>query len=213
MTKKEQAKKAVELLEKEYPDATCTLTYEKPFQLLVSVRLAAQCTDARVDMVTPDLFKRYPTLNDFAEADVAEVETYVKSCGFYHHKAKDICAMAKMLRDEYNGVVPDKMEELLKLPGVGRKSANLVLGDIYHKEAVVCDTHCIRITNLLGLTDTKDPTKCEMQLRKILDLSKASDFCHRLVLHGRAVCVARRPECSKCCLKEICKTGKENIQK
>lgn len=204
MDKKELAKEAVRLLEIEYPDATCTLTYKEPWQLLVAVRLAAQCTDARVDMVTPALFEKYKSIEELAKAEVTDIENMVKSCGFYHSKAKDICSMAKMLKEKYDGIVPDTMEELLKLPGVGRKSANLVLGDIYHKEAVVCDTHCIRITNLLGLTNTKDPAKCEVQLRAILDLSKSSDFCHRLVLHGRKVCVARRPNCKDCCLKNIC---------
>ncbi len=210
MTKKQKAQQCVELLLKEYPDASCTLNDTDPYQLLVAVRLAAQCTDARVNMVTPALFERFPTVFDMAQADPIEIEGYIKSCGFYHAKARDISLCAKMLVEKYNGRVPDTMEQLLELPGVGRKSANLILGDVYGKEAIVTDTHCIRITNLLGLVDSKEPVKVEMQLRKIVPLDKGSDFCHALVLHGRKVCVARRPDCGRCCLRELCDYCKKN---
>ena len=204
MTKNERAIAAVDLLESEYPDAVCSLNSDAPYRLLIAVRLAAQCTDARVNMVTPALFKRFPTLESLAESTPDEVGEYIKSCGLYRTKARDIVAMAQMLVNDFDGVVPDEMDKLLKLPGVGRKTANLVLGDVYHKPAVVCDTHCIRITNLLGLSDSKDPYKVEMQLRECLPMERASDFCHRLVLHGRAVCIARRPQCGSCVLSGIC---------
>ena len=196
----------VEELKRLYPDALCSLQYPKPYELLFSVRLAAQCTDERVNMVTPALYARFPTLESLAEADVSEVETYIHSTGFFRAKARDIVAAARMLVDVYGGVVPDNMEDLLKLPGVGRKTANLILGDVYKTPGVVvADTHCIRITGLLGLTDgTKDPVKTEMQLRKILPPEESSDFCHRMVLHGRAVCVARRPDCQNCTLRPWC---------
>ena len=196
----------VEELKRLYPDALCSLQYPKPYELLFAVRLAAQCTDERVNMVTPALYARFPTLESLAEADVAEVETYIHSTGFFRAKARDIVAAARMLVEVYGGVVPDNMEDLLKLPGVGRKTANLILGDVYHTPGVVvADTHCIRITGLLGLTDgTKDPAKTEMQLRKILPPEESSDFCHRMVLHGRAVCVARRPDCQNCTLRPWC---------
>ena len=196
----------VEELKRLYPDALCSLQYPKPYELLFAVRLAAQCTDERVNMVTPALYARFPTLESLAEADVAEVETYIHSTGFFRAKARDIVAAARMLVEVYGGVVPDNMEDLLKLPGVGRKTANLILGDVYHTPGVVvADTHCIRITGLLGLTDgTKDPVKTEMQLRKILPPEESSDFCHRMVLHGRAVCVARRPDCQNCTLRPWC---------
>ena len=183
------------------------LEYEKDYELMISVRLSAQCTDARVNLVTPALFARFPTLASFAQADVAEVEEMVKSCGFYHHKARDIVLACQMLLSDYHGVVPDTMEELLKLPGVGRKTANLLLGDLYGAPgAVVCDTHCIRICGKLGLTDgTKDPGKCEQQLRAILPPEESNDFCHRIVLHGRAVCTARSPRCAACTLSPYCK--------
>ena len=197
-----------------YPGAECSLEYDskKAYELLFSVRLAAQCTDARVNMVTPALFARYPTLEDFAEADVDEVGQYIHSTGFWRAKARDIVAASRMLLTEYGGKVPDTMEELLKLPGVGRKTANLILGDVYGKEGYVCDTHCIRITGLLGITDgSKDPLKVEMQLRKSIPPEESNDFCHRMVLHGRAVCVARRPDCANCTLRPWCdhftKTG------
>ena len=204
MDKKECAAKAVELLKKEYPDAVCSLEYQKPHELLIATRLAAQCTDARVNMVTPVLFEKYPTLQALAEADEQDISDIVRSCGFYKTKSHDISQTCKILVRDYGGVVPDTVEELIKLPGIGRKTANLVVGDVYGKPAVVCDTHCIRIMNLLGLTDTKDPAKCETELRAILDPAESNNFCHRLVLHGRAVCIARRPQCEKCVLREIC---------
>ena len=196
----------VEELKRLYPDALCSLQYPKPYELLFAVRLAAQCTDERVNMITPALYARFPTLESLAEADVSEVETYIHSTGFFRAKARDIVAAARMLVDVYGGVVPDNMEDLLKLPGVGRKTANLILGDVYKAPGVVvADTHCIRITGLLGLTDgTKDPVKTEMQLRKVLPPEESSDFCHRMVLHGRAVCVARRPDCPNCTLRPWC---------
>ena len=202
-----QVLEIIRLLEEEYPLAECSLDYEKDYELLFSVRLAAQCTDARVNMITPALFERFPTLESFAEADVEEVEKYVHSCGFYRAKARDIVAAAKMLVDNYGGRVPDSMEELLKLPGVGRKTANLILGDVYNiPGSTVVDTHCIRISNRLGLVDDlKDPVKIEHELRKVLPPEKSSDFCHRIVLHGRAVCDARKPNCEGCCLKPHCK--------
>lgn len=204
----EQVNEIVRLLEEEYPDAECTLDYKKDYELLFSVRLAAQCTDARVNMVTPALFERFPTLEAFAEAEVEEVEKYIHSCGFYRAKAKDIVGSAKMLIESYGGRVPDTMEALLKLPGVGRKTANLILGDVYKiPGSTVVDTHCIRISNRLGLVDgLKEPEKIERELRKILPPEKSSDFCHRIVLHGRAVCDARKPDCENCCLKSVCQT-------
>jgi len=191
-------------LEQEYPLAECALEYEKDYELLFSVRLSAQCTDARVNMITPALFERFPTLEAFAEADVAEVEEYIHSCGFFRSKAKDIVASAKLILENYGGRVPDSMEELLKLPGVGRKTANLILGDIYGQPAYVVDTHCIRLTNRMGLAESKDPVKIETRLREILPPEKSSDFCHRLVLHGRAVCDARKPACERCCVGAFC---------
>lgn len=194
-------------LKEEYPDPVCALQYRKDYELMIAVRLSAQCTDARVNLVTPALFARYPTLDAFAEADVAEVETYVHSCGFYKHKAEDIVLACRMLRDEYGRKVPDTMDALLRLPGVGRKTANLLLGDIYKRPgSVVCDTHCIRICNLLGLASGKEPAKVEQQLRAILPPEESSDFCHRIVLHGRAVCVARKPACDRCCLAPYCRS-------
>ena len=195
----------IEALKQAYPDPMCALHYEHDYQLLIAVRLSAQCTDERVNQVTPALFARFPTLESFAEADVTEVEQYVHSCGFYKHKARDIVLACRMLRDEYGGKVPGTMDELLRLPGVGRKTANLLLGDLYSVPgSVVCDTHCIRITNLLGLTQGKEPEKVERQLRAILPPEESSDFCHRIVLHGRAVCVARKPQCAKCTLAPWC---------
>ena len=212
MNKKELAAKAVELLKKEYPDAICSLEYEKPHELLFATRLAAQCTDVRVNMVTPVLYSKYPTLEALANADEQDISDIIRSCGFYKTKAHDISLASKMLVNEYGGVVPDTVEELIKLPGIGRKTANLVVGDVYGKPAVVCDTHCIRITNLLGFTDTKDPAKCEIQLREILDPEESNNFCHRMVLHGRVVCVARRPQCDKCVLKEICEHAQKTAE-
>lgn len=208
MTKKEKAVLIVEALEALYPESICSLNYQKDYELLFSVRLSAQCTDARVNLVTPELFGKYPTLEALAAADVADVEAIIHSTGFFRAKARDIVLSAQMLLADYGGKVPDAMEELLKLPGVGRKTANLVLGDIYHTPGVVvADTHCIRISGKLGLTDgTKDPLKTEMQLRKVLPPAKSNDFCHRLVLHGRAVCTARSPKCEACVLAPWCAT-------
>ena len=205
MTKKQRAIAAVEGLKALYPDAICSLTADNPLQLLIAVRLSAQCTDARVNLVTPALFARFPTLDSLAEAEDTEVGDYIRSCGLYKTKARDIVAMCRMLRDVYGGIIPDTVEELTKLPGVGRKTANLVCGDVYGKPAVVADTHCIRITGRLGLTDgTKDPYKVEMQLRKVLPPEESNDFCHRLVLFGRDICSARSPKCGECPLAETC---------
>ena len=193
-----------------YPDAACSLDYGKDYELLFSVRLAAQCTDARVNLVTPALFQRYPTLEAFADADVDEVGRCVQSCGFWRAKARDIVAAAQQLLARFGGKVPDNMEDLLTLPGVGRKTANLILGDIYGQEGYVCDTHCIRITGRLGITDgSKDPLKVEQQLRKVIPPEESNDFCHRMVLHGRALCMARAPQCGDCPLRELCDYGKE----
>ena len=182
---------------------------KKDYELLFAVRLSAQCTDARVNQVTPALFTRFPTLESFAQADEEEVGQYVHSCGFWRAKAHDLVASAQMLLRDFGGKVPDNMEDLLRLPGVGRKTANLILGDIYGKEGYVCDTHCIRITGRLGLTDgSKDPLRVEKQLRTCLPPEKSSDFCHRMVLHGRAVCTARNPHCDACTLRPLCDTGR-----
>ena len=201
----EKVSHIIAALKEAYPDPMCALEYAHDYQLLIAVRLAAQCTDERVNQVTPALFARFPTLDSFAEADVAEVEQYVHSCGFYRHKARDIVLACQMLRDKFGGKVPDNMDDLLSIPGVGRKTANLLLGDLYAAPgSVVVDTHCIRITNLLGLSRGKEPEKIEHQLRAILPPEESSDFCHRIVLHGRAVCVARRPQCAKCTLAPWC---------
>ena len=196
----------VEELKKLYPDAICSLDYQKPHELLFATRLAAQCTDERVNKVTPGLYGRFPTLEALASADISEVEELIHSTGFFRAKARDIVAASRMLLDEYGGVVPDTMEDLLRLPGVGRKTANLILGDVYHKPGVVvADTHCIRLSGRLGLTDgSKDPIKVEKQLREVLPPEESNDFCHRLVLHGRAVCMARGPVCADCTLRPWC---------
>ena len=207
MTKKQRAALCVEALEKEYTDALCSLNASNPLELLIATRLSAQCTDARVNLVTPALFEKYPTLEHYCDAEIEDIENIIHSCGFYKGKAKDIKGIALMLRDEFGGVVPDTIEELTRLPGVGRKTANLIVGDVYGKPAVVADTHLIRITNLLGLVATKDPKKVELELKKILPPEKSNDFCHRAVLHGRAVCVARRPKCEVCCMKDACKSS------
>ena len=200
----------IEELKKLYPDAICSLDYRKDYELLFSVRLAAQCTDARVNLVTPALFERFPSLEAFAQATPEEVGEYVHSCGFWRAKAKDIVGSAQMLLSDFGGRVPDTMEDLLRLPGVGRKTANLILGDVYGKEGYVCDTHCIRITGRLGITDgSKDPLKVEQQLRKVIPPEESSDFCHRMVLHGRALCMARGPKCEECPMRELCDYGKE----
>ena len=211
MTKKERALTSVQRLKERYPDAICSLTYREPLQLLIATRLSAQCTDARVNLVTPALFERFPTLDAFADADPEEVGEYIRSCGLYKTKARDIVAMANKLRDDYGGVVPDTVEELTKLPGVGRKTANLVCGDIYGKPAVVTDTHCIRISNRIGLCDNiKDPYKVEVQLRKLLPPEESNDFCHRLVLFGRDICSARAPRCADGPLQDCCGSFKKN---
>ena len=210
MRKKDLAREVIERLKKEYPDTGCSLEYQEPWKLLVSVRLAAQCTDARVNVVVQDLYKKYPDVDSLANAPVEEIEKIVRPCGLGNSKARDISACMRMLRDEFDGQVPDTMEELLKLPGVGRKSANLVLGDVYGKPAIVTDTHCIRLCNRIGLVDgIKDPKKVEMALWKIIPPEEGNDLCHRFVDHGREICTARTtPFCDKCCLKDVCKTGK-----
>ena len=212
MTKKQRAVLAVEALKQEYPDAICSLTYREPLQLLIATRLSAQCTDARVNMVTPALFERFPTVNDFAEASYDEVAAYIKSCGLFKTKSKDIVEMCKKLRDDFGGDVPDTIEALTTLPGVGRKTANLICGDIFGKPAVVVDTHCIRITTRLGLHKQTDQKKIEMELKKLLPPDESNDFCHRLVLHGRAVCTARTAKCASCCMKDFCPTGIKELK-
>ncbi len=212
MNKKEKALLAVEALKKDYPEAICSLDAGNEFELLVATRLSAQCTDARVNIVTPELFNKYKTIEDYACAKLEDVENIVRPCGFYHTKAKDIIGMAKEILNRFNGKVPDNIEDLTSLPGVGRKTANLICGDIYKKPAVVADTHLIRITNLLGLVETKNPEKVEKELKKILPPEESNDFCHRCVLHGRAVCVARRPKCDECSMKDFCSFKKQNGQ-
>ena len=211
MRTQEQVNEIVRLLLEEYPLADCTLDWKKDYELLFSVRLAAQCTDERVNKITPALFQRFPTLQAFAEAEVEEVEKYVHSCGFYHAKARDIVACAQVLLTKYNGELPRTMEELTALPGVGRKTANLILGDVFKVPgSTVVDTHCIRISNRLGLVDgLKDPVKIEAALRKILPPESSSEFCHCIVLHGRAVCDARKPACDRCCVRHLCQYCEE----
>ena len=204
MTKKQRAKEIIERLQSEYPDAGCTLDYDDAWKLLVSVRLAAQCTDARVNIVVKDLFERYPSILALADARTEDIEAIIRPCGLGKSKAKDISACMKMLRDEFDLKIPDTMEELLKLPGVGRKTANLILGDVYGKPAVVTDTHCIRITGRLGLTENTEPYKVEKDLVKIIPPEEGSDLCHRLVFFGREICKARKPLCEECCLNDIC---------
>lgn len=204
MTKKDIALKAINALKSKYPDAICSLFYSDPFELLVATRLSAQCTDARVNMVTPALFKRFKGIDAFADADVEEVGEYIKSCGLYKTKAKDLVKMAQQLREHYNSRVPDTIEELTKLSGVGRKTANLIVGDVYHKPAIVVDTHCIRITRRLGLHNEKDAGKIEKILKSILPPEESNDFCHRLVLFGREICTARSPKCDTCPLNDFC---------
>ena len=208
MRTQEQVNEIVRLLLAEYPEADCTLDWRKDYELLFSVRLAAQCTDERVNKISPALFERFPTLEAFARADVGEVEEYVRSCGFFRSKARDIVACANVLLEKHGGKVPSTMEELTALPGVGRKTANLILGDVFKVPgSTVVDTHCIRISNRLGLVDNlKDPVKIEMELRKILPPEHSSAFCHCIVLHGRAVCQARKPDCARCCLAHLCRS-------
>ena len=210
----EQVRAIVEELKVLYPDSLCSLQYEKDYELLFAVRLAAQCTDERVNKVTPALYARFPTLEALAQADVAEVEGYVHSTGFFRAKARDIVLSAQMLLRDYGGRVPDTMEELLKLPGVGRKTANLILGDVYHVPGVVvADTHCIRMANRIGfVTDTTDPVQVERALVKVLPPEESNDFCHRCVMHGRVVCTARKALCEVCCLQDVCRTGKKTIK-
>ena len=210
MKSKAAVKRIIETLKEIYPDGLCSLEYEKDYELLFAVRLSAQCTDARVNMVTPALFARFPTLESFAEADPKEVGEYIHSCGFYNGKAKDLVNCAKMLLERHGGKVPGTMEELVALPGVGRKTANLILGDVYNQPAYVCDTHCIRITGRLGITDgSKDPLQVERQLREALPPRESSNFCHRMVLFGRDICTARSPKCEGCPLKKDCDMGKK----
>ncbi len=202
---KKKALAIIELLKVQYPDALCALQYDKDYELMIAVRLSAQCTDARVNLVTPALFEAYPTLEAMAAADISDVEKYIHACGFFRQKAKDIVLACQMLLSQFGGKVPDTMEQLLKLPGVGRKTANLLLGDIYALPgSVVCDTHCIRICGKLGLSSGTDPEKVEKQLRAILPPEESSDFCHRIVLFGRDICTARSPKCDRCPLSHLC---------
>lgn len=207
MTKKQLAIIVIDMLKKEYPNTTCTLDYNEAWKLLVSVRLAAQCTDARVNVVVAGLYEKYPTVEALANADVNDIETIVKPCGLGHSKARDISACMKILWEKYNGQVPDNFDTLLTLPGVGRKSANLIMGDVFGKPAIVTDTHCIRLSNRIGLVDgIKDPKKVEMALWKLIPPEESNDFCHRLVDHGREICTARTaPYCDRCVLNEVCK--------
>ncbi|MDR1132198.1 MAG: endonuclease III [Oscillospiraceae bacterium] len=208
MRTQRQINEIIARLEAEYPGAQCSLDYGKDYELLFATRLAAQCTDERVNKITPALYTRYPTLQALAEAEPEALEACIRSCGFYHSKARDIIACAQTLIARHGGKVPDTMEALTALPGVGRKTANLILGDVFGKPAVVVDTHCIRLSNRIGLVeDLKDPARIETALRKLLPPEKSSDFCHRLVLHGRAVCPARKPLCEGCCIRALCETG------
>jgi len=209
MFSKKKVNEMINLLEECYPEPICALVYKKDYELLFAARLAAQCTDARVNTVTPVLYTRYPTLEALAGADITEMEKIVHPCGFYKVKARDIIAASGMLLGVFDGKVPDTMEDLLKLPGVGRKTANLILGDVHGKPAIVVDTHCIRLTNRIGLVNTKNPAKIETELRDLLPPKKSSDFCHRLVLHGRVVCTARKPKCNVCCLIKYCRYFKQ----
>lgn len=207
MTKKQLAAEVISRLKDEYPEVKCALVYSKPHELLIATRLSAQCTDVRVNKVTPALFERFPSVDKFADAEVSEVEEYIKSCGLFHTKARDIVEMCCVLRDVHGGEVPDSIEELVKLPGVGRKTANLIVGDLYGKPAMVCDTHVIRLTNRLGLSSGTDAAKVEKQLRAIVPPEEGLMLCHRLVWHGRGVCAARNPKCAECVLSGICKAN------
>lgn len=208
MKKQELVNEIIKRLERQYPDAVCSLVYEKPHELMIAGRLSAQCTDARVNIVTKELFKKYRSIEDFADADVDEVAEIIKPCGLYKTKAKSIVGMCRQIRDDFGGQIPDTIEQLTTLEGIGRKTANLVMGDVFHKPAVVCDTHCIRICGRLGLTKNKDPQKVEIDLRKLLPPEKSSDFCHRLVHFGREFCKARGEQCEECPLKDICRSSK-----
>lgn len=212
MKEKERALLAVEALKKKYPDSLCSLNAENPLQLIIATRLSAQCTDARVNLVTPELFEKYKTVEDFAAADISDIERIVHSCGFFRAKARDIIGMCKKMISDFGGEVPDNIDDLTSLPGVGRKTANLIMGDVYGKPAVVADTHLIRISNLLGLVSTKDPFKVEMKLREILPPEESNDFCHRCVLHGRDTCVSGRPKCGECEMNGFCKHA-ESLKK
>lgn len=205
MTKKERAERVIEALKIEYPEAICSLNASNPFELLVAVRLSAQCTDARVNLVTPALFDKYKTLDDYCNADVKDIEELIHSCGFFKSKAQSIKDMAIGVRDRFNGIVPDNIEDLITLNGVGRKTANLIVGDIYGKESIVVDTHMIRISNRIGLVAEKDPKKIEFALKKIIPAKEGSDFCHRIVLFGRDICSARKPLCDTCPINDVCK--------
>lgn len=212
MKKKDIALAAVEALKIKYPDSICSLNADNPLQLLIATRLSAQCTDARVNLVTPALFAKYPTIDDFAAAKVEDVEELIHSCGFFRGKARDIIGMCQKMIAEYDSQVPDSIEKLTSLPGVGRKTANLIMGDVYGQPAVVADTHLIRISNLLGLVDTKDPLKVEMALRKILPPEESNDFCHRCVLHGRETCISSRPKCAICTMNSFCSHGVKSLK-
>lgn len=209
MRKKERALAIIELLKKEYPNTGCSLEYDEAWKLLVSVRLAAQCTDARVNVVVKDLYKKFPTVEALAKAAVEEIEEIVRPCGLGKSKAKDISACMKILYEKYDGKVPEDFDKLMELPGVGRKSANLIMGDVFGKPAIVTDTHCIRLVNRFGLVNNiKEPKKVEMELWKIIPPEEGNDFCHRLVDHGREICTARtKPYCARCCLREVCKSA------
>ena len=208
MTKKERALAAVQALKLKFPDGICSLNADNPLQLIIATRLSAQCTDARVNLVTPALFSKYKTVEDFAAADIADIEEIIHSCGFFRAKARDIVGMCRKMIDDFGGEVPSTIEELTSLPGVGRKTANLIMGDVYGQPAVVADTHLIRISNLLGLVATKDPFKVEMQLRELLPPEESNDFCHRCVLHGRETCISGRPKCSECVMKDFCPSSR-----
>ena len=205
MTKKQRTLNAIQVLKELYPEAKCSLDASNAFELLVAVRLSAQCTDARVNLVTPQLFGKYKTLDDYANADVTDIENIVKPCGFYKNKASSIIGMAGMIRDNFGGVVPDNIEDLITLPGVGRKTANLIVGDVYGKESIVADTHMIRISNRIGLVADKDPHRIEIALKKVVPPEEGSDFCHRIVLFGRDICSARKPLCHRCPMLDNCK--------
>ena len=210
MRKKERAAIVIERLKAEYPDADCTLEYGEAWKLLISVRLAAQCTDERVNKIVPKLYEKFPDVDALAQAEPGEIEEIVKPCGLGRSKARDISKCMRMLRDEFDSKVPDDFDQLMRLPGVGRKSANLIMGDVFGKPAIVTDTHCIRLCNLIGLVDDiKEPAKVEKALWKIVPPEEGNDLCHRFVLHGRAVCIARRPQCDRCCLKDICRHALE----